>query len=407
MAIVKIPTISAFSVASGTQITFNVVGNTNLIRSNKITIYDSSNVQVATCITNSTSLVATIPANQTGMSDGNSYYLTIDIYPQVDAGGTSMGTSANTQFWCLPAPSLVFTDPSSAITIDTTSKNFVAQFDMNYSTTISIKNKIQTYNFVLYKGNLTASVAVDTSDNIYGTGTVDPDDPNKYTISYTFDGLDNEATYFAQVTINTEQGMTISATSSIITVHANDLGFATAQVTNMPCEGYIEVQGNMTNVIGSTNAPFTEGDLHINLNGVDSEGNKYYVIWGDPAEDGIVYYPVQFPTSTINNLITSKWSIGLTGKAFTKSNSSPTIPNDDTYLFKLADLNNVYGIYLYYRDDGTNVWTELYAMQDNNTSTTAFITSNTLTNVTSTDELTILIRCEYGWYDVTIEKITT
>lgn len=408
MAIVRIPTINAFSVSQGTYIQYNVVGNTQFVRSSVVKIYDATNnTLIATCPAyNSSSLIANIPANTSGISNGNLYYLTIDVYPQVDGGGTSMGTSSKTAFWCLPLPTLTFTTPASDIEINTTSMSFVAQFDMNYTGTISVRNKIQTYQFVLCKGNASAYTEVQYTDNIYGTGIVDPTDPDVYTINYTFSGLDNNSTYFAQVKVNTEQGMTVTTNSSIVTVHASDMGGAIAQVANMPCDGYIEVQGNMTNIIGTTNAPFVEQSGHINLNGVDSEGNKYYVLWGGKAEDGIVYYPVLFPTSTISGLTTSKWSIGLTGKAFTQSGASPTTPNDDTYLFKLADLDNTQGIYLYYRKDGNNVWTELYAMQGGNTTTASFVTSNTLTNVTTTDELNILIRCEYGWYDITMEVAT-
>ena len=45
-----IQSISAFSATNGTTIIFNIVGNSDLIRSNKVTIYDTDNTLVATNI---------------------------------------------------------------------------------------------------------------------------------------------------------------------------------------------------------------------------------------------------------------------------------------------------------------------------------------------------------------------
>ena len=66
-----IQSISAFSVINGTTIKFNIVGNSELIRSNKVSIYDTDNTLVATNINNSTRLENIIPPNLEGISDGN------------------------------------------------------------------------------------------------------------------------------------------------------------------------------------------------------------------------------------------------------------------------------------------------------------------------------------------------
>ena len=75
-----IQSISAFSATNGTTIIFNIVGNSELIRSNKVTIYDTDNTLVATNINNSTRLENIIPPNLEGISDGNSYYAVVDVY---------------------------------------------------------------------------------------------------------------------------------------------------------------------------------------------------------------------------------------------------------------------------------------------------------------------------------------
>ena len=102
-----IQSISAFSVTNGTTITFNIVGNSELIRSNKVDIYDEDNTLVATNINNTTRLENIIPPNLEGITNGNSYYAVVNVYAQVDAGGDSLGESVGRQFWCLSVPTLV------------------------------------------------------------------------------------------------------------------------------------------------------------------------------------------------------------------------------------------------------------------------------------------------------------
>lgn len=391
-----IQTINAFNVANGITVTFNIVGNSNLIRSNKLSIYDTSNNLVATNINSSTKLENIIPPNFSGLSNGNSYYAIIDVYTTTDASGTSEGTSLGKQFWCLPTPTLVFTAPANDITISETSQEFVARFTMYPDAVIEdVENKIQFYKFNLYKGASPTQTLVKTSGEIYGTGTAISS--NIYQVNYNFNELENNYEYYVELLVTTQQGMTVKAVSHNIVVSLSEETFTAAEVTNYPCEGYIEVKSNITNLLGYTNANFTDGDGVIDL----TEDGKF-VMWGYDPELEEDIYSLTFPTTNMNGYTLMQWSAILEVFNLNDSSSFPYNEEDTSYIFKSVDLANSRGVYLYLRRDGNTVWCELYAVSDLEMFTpTTFVQSNTLTiSSDSNTHIYILIRCSRGWYDV-------
>lgn len=391
-----IQTINAFDVANGTTVRFNIVGNTDLIRSNKISIYDTDNILVATNIYNSTRLENIIPANLQGLTNGNSYYAIIDVYNTLDASGDSVGTSLGKQFWCLPTPTLTLTMPASDITISETSQEFIARYTMYPNMTISdVENKIQFYRFNLYKGAPPAQVLVNTSRDIYGAGS--EISSGVYQINYNFNNLENNSEYYVELIITTQQGMSLTATSHSVTISLSDETFTAAEVTNYTCEGYIEVKSNITNLLGYTNADFEDGDGYIDL----TEDGKY-VIWGyDPIlkEDT---YPLTFPTTNMSGHSLMQWSAILEVFDLNSSVTNPYNEEDTSYIFKCTDLVGSNGVYLYLRREGNNIWGELYAVTDlDELMSTAYVKSNTLAIADgSNTHIYILIRCSAGWYDV-------
>lgn len=391
-----IQTINAFDVANGTTVRFNIVGNTDLIRSNKISIYDTDNILVATNIYNSTRLENIIPANLQGLTNGNSYYAIIDVYNTLDASGDSVGTSLGKQFWCLPTPTLTLTMPASDITISETSQEFIARYTMYPNMTISdVENKIQFYRFNLYKGAPPAQVLVNTSRDIYGAGS--EISSGVYQINYNFNNLENNSEYYVELIITTQQGMSLTATSHSVTISLSDETFTAAEVTNYTCEGYIEVKSNITNLLGYTNADFEDGDGYIDL----TEDGKY-VIWGyDPILEEDTY-PLTFPTTNMSGHLLMQWSAILEVFDLNSSVTNPYNEEDTSYIFKCTDLVGSNGVYLYLRREGNNIWGELYAVTDlDELMSTAYVKSNTLAIADgSNTHIYILIRCSAGWYDV-------
>ena len=391
-----IQTINAFDVANGTTVRFNIVGNTDLIRSNKISIYDTDNILVATNIYNSTRLENIIPANLQGLTNGNSYYAIIDVYNTLDASGDSVGTSLGKQFWCLPTPTLTLTMPASDITISETSQEFIARYTMYPNMTISnVENKIQFYRFNLYKGAPPAQVLVNTSRDIYGAGS--EISSGVYQINYNFNNLENNSEYYVELIITTQQGMSLTATSHSVTISLSDETFTAAEVTNYTCEGYIEVKSNITNLLGYTNANFEDDDGYIDL----TEDGKY-VIWGyDPILEEDTY-PLTFPTTNMSGHSLIQWSAILEVFDLNSSVTNPYNEEDTSYIFKCTDLVGSNGVYLYLRREGNNIWGELYAVTDlDELMSTAYVKSNTLAIADgSNTHIYILIRCSAGWYDV-------
>ena len=391
-----IQTINAFDVANGTTVRFNIVGNTDLIRSNKISIYDTDNILVATNVYNSTRLENIIPANLQGLANGNSYYAIIDVYNTLDASGDSVGTSLGKQFWCLPTPTLTLTMPASDITISETSQEFIARYTMYPNMTISdVENKIQFYRFNLYKGAPPAQVLVNTSGDVYGAGS--EISSGVYQINYNFNNLENNSEYYVELIVTTQQGMSLTATSHSVTISLSDETFVAAEVTNHTCEGYIEVKSNITNLLGYTNADFEDGDGYIDL----TEDGKY-VIWGyDPILEEDTY-PLTFPTTNMSGHSLMQWSAILEVFDLNSSITNPYNEEDTSYIFKCTDLVGSNGVYLYLRREGNNIWGELYAVTDlDELVPTAYVKSNTLAIADgSNTHIYILIRCNAGWYDV-------
>ena len=383
---------------------FNATGSTEFIRSNKLTIYDSTTGEiVATHIYNSTSFINKIPTNLTGISNGNYYYATIELFDQIDAGGNSLGLSSAKQFWCLSSPTIVVTRPESNIqNYGYSSYNFVAEFTMytdgSEELNLGVSNKIQSYQFDLYKGSYSAATLEASSGLIFNTGSTIDD--NTYIINYIFNNLQTDATYFVKINITTEQGMTDEVISHTVGIATESLTFSVAQVTNKSCDGYIEVQSNITNISGYTNANYTVGDGYIDLTKTGD-----YVLWGYDPETGERDDTITFPYIISGDDVQSRWSFLIAGKDFTPSINSPIIPNDESYILRLRDYNDINGGYLYYRNDGTNVWLEFYVYQiDNINDNMTFVQSNQLlaSDITSDTMLYILLRCNDGWYDVTL-----
>ena len=242
--------INAFNVTQGTTIDFNIIGGTELVRSNRIYIYDlSDNSLICTHLYVSTESIHELPANtdssivyESGKSsadfvNGAQYYAQIQTY--TDTAGTQGGSglSVAKMFWCLNDPTLTIdTIPS---TISTTSYNVSATYDANTSV---VSNIIQQYQFSLYSATgslLQSSGVVVGSGEQQGTSTA-------YDISYNFTGLSVGSSYYVTVDVTTTQGMNVDAQSGTFTVSIDTPTLGEATVVNNACDGYISVISNLS-----------------------------------------------------------------------------------------------------------------------------------------------------------------
>ena len=243
--------INAFNATQGTTIDFNIIGGTELVRSNRIYIYDlSDNSLICTHLYVSTESIHELPPNTDGSivyEDGKSsadfvngaqYYAQIQTY--TDTAGTQGGSglSVAKMFWCLVDPTLTITTIPS--TISTTSYNVSATYTDTSASVVS--NIIQQYQFNLYSavGSLLQSSGV-----VVGSGT-QQGTSDVYDISYNFTGLNVGSSYYVTVEVTTTQGMNVSAQSNTFTVSIDTPTLGEATVVNNACDGYISVISNLS-----------------------------------------------------------------------------------------------------------------------------------------------------------------
>ena len=249
--------INAFNATQGTTIDFNIIGGTELIRSNRIYIYDlSDNSLICTHLYVSTESIHELPPNTDGsivyesgkssadFANGAQYYAQIQTY--TDTAGTQGGSglSVAKMFWCLVNPTLTITTIPS--TISTTSYNVSATYTDTSASVVS--NIIQQYQFNLYSatGSLLQSSGV-----VVGSGT-QQGTSDVYDISYNFTGLNVGSSYYVTVDVTTTQGMSVNAQSNTFTVSIDTPTLGEATVVNNACDGYISVTSNLSGEYGGS-----------------------------------------------------------------------------------------------------------------------------------------------------------
>ena len=249
--------ISAFNATQGTTIDFNIIGGTELIRSNRIYIYDlSDNSLICTHLYVSTESIHELPPNTDGsivyesgkssadFVNGAQYYAQIQTYTDTNGTQGGSGLSVAKIFWCLGDPTLTVTTIPS--TISTTSYNISATYTDTSASVVS--NIIQQYQFNLYSATgslLQSSGVVVGSGTQQGTSAV-------YDISYNFTGLNVGSSYYVTVNVTTTQGMSVNAQSNTFTVSIDTPTLGEATVVNNACDGYISVTSNLSGEYGGS-----------------------------------------------------------------------------------------------------------------------------------------------------------
>ena len=249
--------INAFNATQGTTIDFNIIGGTELIRSNRIYIYDlSDNSLICTHLYVSTESIHELPPNTDGsivyesgkssadFVNGAQYYAQIQTYTDTNGTQGGSGLSVAKMFWCLGDPTLTITTIPS--TISTTSYNISATYTDTSTSVVS--NIIQQYQFNLYSATgslLQSSGVVVGSGTQQGTSAI-------YDISHNFTGLNVGSSYYVTVDVTTTQGMSVNAQSNTFTVSIDTPTLGEATVVNNACDGYISVTSNLSGEYGGS-----------------------------------------------------------------------------------------------------------------------------------------------------------
>lgn len=274
--------INAFNATQGTTIDFNIIGGTELIRSNRIYIYDlSDNSLICTHLYVSTESIHELPANTDGsivyesgkssadFVNGAQYYAQIQTYTDTNGTQGGSGLSVAKMFWCLGDPTLTITTIPS--TISTTSYNISATYTDTSASVVS--NIIQQYQFNLYSatGSLLQSSGV-----VVGSGT-QQGTSDVYDISYNFTGLNVGSSYYVTVDVTTTQGMSVNAQSNTFTVSIDTPTLGEATVVNNACDGYISVTSNLS-------GEYSEGitNILVKRQDVDDVSGGWLTLYSQP-----------------------------------------------------------------------------------------------------------------------------
>jgi hypothetical protein len=246
-----ISTINAFNASVGTVIDFNIIGGEEIVRSNRLYIYDiATNALICSHLYVSTESLHEVPPNtdsswvyasgktSADFTNGKQYYAQIQTYTNINGTQGASGLSSAKVFWCLMAPNLVITYPTS--NINTTSCNVQARYTTNAPADVS--DAAQQYKFTLYTGN---GVEFQSSGVISGSGS-QVGTSNTYNISYNFNGLLQDNVYYAEVEIVTHNGTVVNTRSSNFIVSITTPTLSKAVVINDGCNGYISVTSNLS-----------------------------------------------------------------------------------------------------------------------------------------------------------------
>lgn len=245
--------ISAFDATVGTIIDFNIVGGTEIVRSNRVYIYDvSDNSLICSHTYVNTDSINELPPNTdssivyaSGKSsadfvNGRQYYLRMQTFTNDEATQGSSAMSNAYLFWCLNTPTLAFSTIPSTIT--TTSYTVEATYTANISTLLDVTNAPQQYEFILYTSTgaqvTSSGVIIGSGDQI---GTTDV-----YDLSYNFLNLENGASYYVMLTVYSTEGMSITTQSGTFYVNAGGTTLGAATAVNNACGGYISIISNLS-----------------------------------------------------------------------------------------------------------------------------------------------------------------
>ena len=252
--------INAFNATQGTVIDFNIIGGTELVRSNKIYIYDlSDNSLICTHLYPSTESIHELPPNNDAdivYADGKSsadfvnnkqYYAQIQTFTNVAGTQGESGLSVAKLFWCLPTPSLEFDTIPASISI--TSYNATATYDSNItSQSVTVPNIVQQYQFDLYT---VTGTLVQSSGVIVGNGEQEGA-TTVWDLSYNFSGMTPNTSYYFTLSVTTTEGMTLTTQSSTFMVSIDTPTLGKATVVNDACNGYISVTSNLSSEYGGS-----------------------------------------------------------------------------------------------------------------------------------------------------------
>lgn len=296
----------------------------------------------------------TVPANT--LSNGVRYQAIIKTKGLV--GGYSK-ESKPIQFYCYTMPTFSFTNISQGSVITDSMYQFTARYNQAQS------EYLDAYKFNLYDST---NNLISTSGNKYAASTTLPTD-----VSYTFNGLANNTSYKIECVGSTIHGTIVSTPLVTFSVaYETPSGFTELELTNNCSGGYIKVKSTVVAIEGNS---YPSPPTYIDNSAVDLRQYGSYVEF----DSG---YQID------NNFTARFWCKQLTAGA------------------NVITFSNIDGsiIEIYYEEDSTNAWCELYAKSSPITWSYC-IKSATIAKPSSSHNVFIWIRRINEYYDIRIQDL--
>lgn len=300
----------AFDASQEHLFSFNVIGGDQVIKNRLTIIRQSDNSIVYQEIQEGFVYAHRLPANT--LTNGIYYSAYIETYNSLEEISSP---SSNIQFYCYTTPTFVFQNLPVSRIIENSSYNFEIYYNQD-------ENEIlNSYIFNLYNSQ---GLLVATSGTLYNTSSSLP-----IIISYNFVGLNENNSYYIQVTGITSQGTQISTSMELFYVQYNKPSVYSIIELNNNCDGgYITIKSNLTEIDGISNP---DPPIYVNNNtAIDLSDEDSYVLWDDGYS------------------IPGDFTAYLWGYNFNPNSTIVTLKNDDTILtinYREAE-NNLYYVEL-------------------------------------------------------------
>lgn len=295
--------IAAFDATKEQTISFVVIGGAQVV-ANRLVIQDNqTGVEIYSNIESTLKLEHTIPANT--LKNGG-YYNAV-VYT-LDNSNTLSSPSTPVPFYCYTQPLLTITNIPATETIE----NGTYTFEGSYS---QIEGELlNSYQFTLYDSN--KEVLSQTPLIYYETDS---------SLSYTFVGMNNDTSYYIELSGQTLNNTSMSTGLLYFTVrYIQPASFAICDLVNDCKDGYVQISSNIVAIDGHSNPdpPIYIDDKELDLRDPDSyvEWNSGFRIqddftmraWGRDFNDyqNIITLTNDINTEETPNKIELKWMLG-------------------------------------------------------------------------------------------------
>lgn len=345
--------VSAFDASNSYEFKFSAIGGAQVVGNKLVISNNKTGVEVYNETQNNLRLFHLLPVKT--LSNGE-YYNAV-IYT-VDNAGNLSEPSVPVPFYCYTNPMLSITNIPSGGTIENGTYEFTGSYIQNEG------ELLDSYEFVLYDSN---------KNELTNTGVIYYASNNS--LSYTFQGMSNDTSYYIELKGYTVNNTNI--TTGLLSFNVRYIlpaSFAICDLINDCENGYIQISSNLVAIDGKSNPspPIYIDDKEVDLTGDDAwvnwdtgfniKNDFTTRIWGrdfNPYET-IVEMVNSEDTTSAPNRIEMKWMLGTVMKKLPYYNrvSGLTLNLNDSLEYPIKNMK-ISGNDIQLVEDSEDIFTNL------------------------------------------------